>query len=54
MFKRAVVIKGRIKCPYCGRIFKPRVFTDPLIKECPHCHRYFYYQAVRMGAEENV
>jgi len=52
MFKRGRWIGERLRCPYCKKTFKPIKFSDPLIKQCPHCHRYFYYQKVAVGGSK--
>jgi len=31
----------RLLCPYCGRRFQPRSFSNIGMKQCPTCHRYF-------------
>jgi len=31
----------KLTCPYCFSEFKPRVFSNLSIKQCPVCHRYF-------------
>ena len=31
----------RLLCPYCGRRFQPRSFSNISVKQCPACHRYF-------------
>jgi len=33
--------KGELTCPYCGRQWRPRRFSNLKIKQCPECHRYF-------------
>ncbi|OQX90384.1 MAG: hypothetical protein B6D57_03450 [Candidatus Coatesbacteria bacterium 4484_99] len=31
----------KLKCPYCGHLFLPRVYSNLVVKQCPMCHRYF-------------
>jgi len=41
----------KLKCPYCNRVWTPRV-DDP--KSCPDCHRYFRVRVPEEVEEKNT